>query len=427
MSQVDGKTIVLTGTLTKMKRDETKTALENLGAKVTGSVSKNTDILVAGEKAGSKLTKAQALGIEVWDEARLLAIVEDEVDDFAKTFFPLTEYDPDDEHLIDGMYLTDYNPDSVLDGANKAYYIEPSNFAALGTTDGSNTLRAIHVQIQEDSVDAFIDAAKSLPNLRILSLETAGEDVDMSEILNALPELEQIVCDEMTFKSPVRSTKLFYLEAQEEGISGIENTSFPNLKVFITCTPNNDDITHLNQQTLNQLEHIGFTYFVQDEEEENPVKALAKFQPPSSLFSLTLGYIEDEILAELTASINWLTQITQLCLPDFVGGESLGPTINKKYFPKLNNFAIRVEEAPAYIHEVLTDMDLPNDLHLDLQYCGIGEDSVEHLSDLPIFKQIGYLDLDNNFLRDCEEELEDILTVPYSIENQRSHDEEGYE
>ena len=67
-----GKTVVLTGTLSAMTRSEAKAKLQQLGAKVTGSVSAKTDLLVAGEKAGSKLTKAQQLGVEVVDEAWLL-------------------------------------------------------------------------------------------------------------------------------------------------------------------------------------------------------------------------------------------------------------------------------------------------------------------------------------------------------------------
>ncbi|NVJ58258.1 MAG: NAD-dependent DNA ligase LigA [Vibrionaceae bacterium] len=70
-----GKTVVLTGTLSQLSRSDAKAALQNLGAKVTGSVSKNTDILFAGENAGSKLAKAQELGIEIKSEQDLIALI----------------------------------------------------------------------------------------------------------------------------------------------------------------------------------------------------------------------------------------------------------------------------------------------------------------------------------------------------------------
>ncbi|MBS0381111.1 MAG: NAD-dependent DNA ligase LigA [Proteobacteria bacterium] len=70
-----GQTVVLTGGLSSLSRDEAKDKLEALGAKVSGSVSKKTSFVVAGEAAGSKLDKAQALGIEIWDEQRLLAFL----------------------------------------------------------------------------------------------------------------------------------------------------------------------------------------------------------------------------------------------------------------------------------------------------------------------------------------------------------------
>jgi DNA ligase (NAD+) len=71
-----GQVFVLTGTLSSLTRDEAKAKLQALGAKVAGSVSKSTDVVVSGESAGSKLNKAQELGIAIWDEAKLLAFLE---------------------------------------------------------------------------------------------------------------------------------------------------------------------------------------------------------------------------------------------------------------------------------------------------------------------------------------------------------------
>lgn len=70
-----GKKYVITGTLSSMGRSEVKKQLEALGAKVSGSVSKNTSALIAGEKAGSKLTKAESLGVEVLDEDAMLKLI----------------------------------------------------------------------------------------------------------------------------------------------------------------------------------------------------------------------------------------------------------------------------------------------------------------------------------------------------------------
>ncbi|MEZ9526038.1 NAD-dependent DNA ligase LigA [Enterovibrio norvegicus] len=72
---LDGKVVVLTGTLSQMSRSDAKAALQALGAKVTGSVSAKTDLLIAGEAAGSKLTKAQDLGIDILDEDGMMQLL----------------------------------------------------------------------------------------------------------------------------------------------------------------------------------------------------------------------------------------------------------------------------------------------------------------------------------------------------------------
>lgn len=73
---LSGKTFVLTGTLATLSRDEAKSKLEALGAKVAGSVSKKTDCVVAGAEAGSKLDKARALDVPVWDEQQFLDLLQ---------------------------------------------------------------------------------------------------------------------------------------------------------------------------------------------------------------------------------------------------------------------------------------------------------------------------------------------------------------
>ena len=74
-TRLAGKVYVITGTLERWSRESATQALEAMGAKVSGSVSKKTSFVVAGEAAGSKLAKATELGIDVWDEARLLAFL----------------------------------------------------------------------------------------------------------------------------------------------------------------------------------------------------------------------------------------------------------------------------------------------------------------------------------------------------------------
>ena len=71
----NNKRIVLTGTLQTMPRSEAKKQLERLGASVTSSISSKTDVLIAGEKAGSKLEKAQILGVEIMDENRFATLL----------------------------------------------------------------------------------------------------------------------------------------------------------------------------------------------------------------------------------------------------------------------------------------------------------------------------------------------------------------
>ena len=78
-SSLSGKIFVLTGTLPTLGRDAAQALIEAAGGKVSGSVSKKTDFVVAGSEAGSKLVKAQELGLSILDEAALLALLAPQV------------------------------------------------------------------------------------------------------------------------------------------------------------------------------------------------------------------------------------------------------------------------------------------------------------------------------------------------------------
>ena len=74
-NQLAGKIFVLTGSLSTMKREDAKKQLKSLGAKVSSSISKKTDFLVAGEAAGSKLQKAQQLGVNILSEQDMIILL----------------------------------------------------------------------------------------------------------------------------------------------------------------------------------------------------------------------------------------------------------------------------------------------------------------------------------------------------------------
>ena len=77
MRRLEGKTFVLTGTLPSLTREEAAQRIQNQGGRVTGSVSKKTDFVVAGADAGSKYDKAVELGIRILDEERFLELLRD--------------------------------------------------------------------------------------------------------------------------------------------------------------------------------------------------------------------------------------------------------------------------------------------------------------------------------------------------------------
>lgn len=427
---ISGRTFVITGTLSDIGRDEAKDKLVAMGAKVTGSVSKNTDVLVAGEKAGSKLTKAQDLGIEVWDEARLMRETGGLEDQAVEEIFSLIQVDQEhDIATVNGMDILfdDIDEDHVFQGDKHAYAFDLSDLDELSQAKGFSSIQALNCGIYCDSFEDLIEVADKLPNLRALSLEYVEDDCDISTLLEAFPDLEKIAFDAGKFVSPIRHANLIHLEATESAMEGLEQTSFPNLQVLIDEELDEQVIGTINNQNYCKLKHVGFLYAAQDEDD---IKSLEQLKVPPTLFSLGLGNMEETHLENLVEQVSWLKNISQLTFTSFCGTESIKDTINRKNFPKLNSLGFTVDPEDGeglYLEDVFEDADLPRTLRLHLASCRLSEDETETFEDLPIFKKIKFLNIDFNYFDDVMDELENVLKIPYSARFQWSSDDIDYE
>lgn len=425
--KVSGRTFVITGTLNVYSRDDVKEKLEALGAKVTGSVSKNTDVLIAGKKGGSKLDKANELGIEVWSENRLLRETANLKDGGVHEIFPLLcrGFGGHQVYGLDGQYLQEpYNTPKTFDGSNRAYSIKVADLEKKTKVKSFSTVRGMHTEIlDENDIALFLASADNMTHLKTLYLEGIEKSQNLSELLEALPNLEKLAIDGGTFSTPIRHTSLVHLEAvNEECVEGLENTSFPNLEVYINETLSKATIEQLNKQNYCKLKHLGFVGSWRDEAD---MKALASYQAPASLFSVMLGRAKLDTLIALANTVPWARQISQLNLHRLTAEKTIGDIIDRQHFPKLNSLKITTGYSNGLnVEKIFTDMDLPSNLRLDLSCNQLIDDHLGAFQENPFFNNIGFLNLEYNYLENVLDEIFDAMSVPMSTEPQEFYEED---
>lgn len=339
--------------------------------------------------------------------------------DVTRAFTPVIEHDFVGYEIqsINGKAISDVE-ENGFDDPNLAYQLYESEIESLENIAGVTTLETLHVHLNSDSFQGFLNKASLMPKLTILvmSIEFGSNDLDTSQVIEAFPNLEKLVANQINFLSPTRSANLTHLEAKQDQINGLENVSFPNLNVLITRALSNDDIAFLNQQSFNQLIHLG----VRGIEYSETIEALSAYQPPASFCSLSLGNLYSSHLENLTLTASWTTQISQLNLSSLGNDEcSIGPYVNKDHFPALKFLDISPPlQEYLEISWVLEDMNLPEGVHLSLNRCWLSDSNITHLANMPVFKHIASLNLDYNCLAGYEEELEAALTIPFSADIQ---------
>lgn len=192
---VSGKTVVVTGKLAELERAEAEAKLTALGAKVTKSVSKNTDLLFVGAKPGSKLTKAESLGITVLDEAALMQTIADVSATPQKKAAPEVETQGVPE--LAGKKIAVTGKLTLMTRAEAKAHI-----LAAGATPASSVSKATDLLILGANAGSKLDKARSLgvatinedQFLRLIRDERAPESVELTGALaDFLPRFRQMV------------------------------------------------------------------------------------------------------------------------------------------------------------------------------------------------------------------------------------------
>lgn len=458
MTQLTGKTIVLTGTLTGMARNEAKAALEALGAKVTGSVSKNTHILIAGEKAGSKLTKAETLGVEIWDEATMIAVLngdcapercKDGITDEQKTkpekttdtnqgqedIFCLTTLDQyQDPALVDGMPI--YKGDvKKYEGTKFAYLLANDNLTKAAKTPGFSSIRTLHLVIEKGTIDDLIALAEQLPKLSTLSIQGGRKTQNLSKLLAAYPKLKKLAFQYGKFGTKIIHENLCHLESTDkaiggDNIQGLNKTTLPNLEVFINRHLSPVAIEQFNAQQYQHLKHLGL---LETTDNDTSIADLNQLTLPASFSSITLGGITPDDLAAFVDSFDWAKNITQLNLPRMYleDGTTIDKFIGTNHLPKLKTLSLSDIDNSPYpldISEAFaakTDKPLSLQLYLNNLYLSAPSD----LQSRAIIQQATFINLDFNLFEGGDAGLDKALSAPYCANHQMhySYFENEYE
>lgn len=428
------RAVVITGTFKSMKREELVAKLKGVGAKVRNDVNANTDLLIAGVRAGSKLGQAQALGVEQWGEARILAVLDALPQESVSNGNYLVDASISTVQTDPYGYFVKLSDQPVASFLKKgmmpeqlAYACSAPNTESMYSSKNIDQLRGLALYSNKERVSPIvIEHAQKAPNLSNVCIAAAA-DVPLQAICDAYPNLHTLWCrdDTSVVIEPVRHSTLQQLTLRHKDVDldGLAMCSFPKLSYLEVGgeAPAAALNTCFDQQQFPHLKHLGlYMLGVETSALETAFNDL-KFPKLESLslaaddsISINTGLMDALIRAPIAKTLKTL-HLSDVHLPD-------RSCLNSENFPLLTRLGLHsVRGRAALILDTIAAMNFVNGIHLDLMGGRFRTDDARALLAILPACNIRSINLDNNHIlsKAVQQELA-AHSVPISVWNQKS-------